>query len=86
MRTASYPANPGEIFRAGARVLLAVLAALIAYGYWIRGLSGAWSVMAIMLHPAMTLGLVPLAFLLGTLRQAAIAIARALFRNDHSSG
>jgi hypothetical protein len=86
MRIARPAANPGEIFRAGARVLLAVVAALVAYAYWIRGWAGAWSVMATMLHPAMTLGLVPLAFLLGTLRQAAIAVARALIRSDHSSG
>ena len=86
MRIASRAANPGEIFRAGARVLLVVVTALVAYGYWIRGWPGAWSVMATMLHPAITLGLVPLAFLLGTLRQAAIAVVRALFRNDHSSG
>ena len=86
MRIASQAVHPGEILRAGARVLLAVVAALVAYGYWIRGWAGAWSVIATMLHPAITLGLVPLAFLLGTLRQAAVAIVRALIRSDHSSG
>ena len=77
--------HPAQMFRSGARALLAVIAGLVLYGYWRYGWPGAWRVIATLLHPAVTLGLVPMAFLLGAFRSAAMTTARVLFRSFRSS-
>ncbi len=78
------PGRPGrpfggaETFNAGVKILLIALVGLVGAGYWEGGWSGLWSVVGALLHPAMVLGLVPLAFLLGAIRSALLHVVRAL--------
>jgi len=67
--------HPAEVFQAGASLVLWSLAAIAAFAYWQHGWSGPWRLVAILLQPAVILGLVPLAFLFGAIR---IALSKAL--------
>jgi len=75
----------GTAFRTGVRTLLFVLVSLGMVSYWQRGWAGPWRIMAILLQPAITLGLVPLAFLLGAGRIAIVRALHALFTDRSSS-
>jgi len=77
--------DAGTAFRSGARTLVFALAALGALSYWQRGWAGPWRVVAVLLHPSVILGLVPLAFLLGAGRIALVRAVNNLFTNRRSS-
>lgn len=70
--------DPARLFRDGARMLGAIFVALLGLACWRRGWSGAGRIVAVLFEPAVLLGLVPMAFLLGALRSALIAALRAL--------
>ncbi len=56
------------------------VAAIAAFAYCQHGWSGPWRLVATLLQPAVILGLVPLAFLLGAIRIALSKALRAAFR------
>ncbi len=60
----------GEIFRSGAGGLAILLVAVAGWSYWQEGWPGPWKVLALLLQPAVTLSLVPLALVVGGLRKA----------------
>ncbi|HEX9641151.1 MAG TPA: hypothetical protein VGB13_07545 [Candidatus Krumholzibacteria bacterium] len=69
--------SPAELFRAGAGALAWGAGAALTFAYFKYGWSGPWRLVAVLLDPTVTLALVPLAFLLGTVR---IGLVRALRR------
>jgi hypothetical protein len=74
-----------ETFRSGARTLALVIVAIGALSYWQHGWAGPWRVAALLLQPSITLGLVPLAFLIGAVRIAAVRALGALLKDRSSS-
>ncbi len=71
-----------EIFRSGLRLLGAMIVAIAALSYWQRGWSGPRGVLLALLQPAVTFGLVPLAFLLGAIRLWVLRLVAALARSS----
>ena len=76
--------DTAELFRSGARLLAGGIGGFVVYGYSRAGLPGAWAVVAVLLQPAVTLGLVPMAFLLGAVQRGAVIVVRWLFSDDSS--
>jgi hypothetical protein len=70
--------RPSEVFQLGGRTLLGGLAAAAGVLFWQRGWAGPGVLMTTLLQPAVLLGLVPLAYLLGTLRVGLLRALRAI--------
>jgi hypothetical protein len=76
--------EPVDLLRHGAKVVGWSLAALALWSYARSGWSGLSSFAALVLQPAVTLSLVPLAFLLGAARMVALRALRALLSRSAS--
>src|SRR5207244_2278784 len=76
--------RPSELFQAGGRTLLGALAATAGVLYWQRGWTGPGVLLGTLLQPAVLLGLVPLTFLLGTLRAALHRALRTIVSEPRS--
>jgi hypothetical protein len=74
-----------EIFRSGGRLLVAGIGALAVYAYSRDGWQGVWRVAATLLQPAVILGLVPMAFLIGAIQRAAVMLVRSVLTVSGSS-
>ncbi len=75
-----------ETARSGAIALAWMLGGLALYAGWKHGAAGAWRVVALVFDPGILLGLVPLAFLVGTVRALVIrALRAALTSPSHRS-
>lgn len=79
-RLPGYRTEPAGVFQAGARTVAWACVATAGVLYWEQGWTGPWRLVAVLLQPAVLLGLVPLAFLLGAFRTAALRALRAIFR------
>lgn len=67
--------------RTGAITLGWALAALGLWTYWRHGTAGPWRLVVVLLDPAILLGLLPLAFLLGVLRTLLVRSLRGAVRS-----
>jgi hypothetical protein len=72
----------GQIFRSGARILGLAIASVTGLAYWRSGWPGAWAVVGSLFNPAIVLGLVPLAFVLGALHLVLLRVLRSLLRGS----
>jgi hypothetical protein len=68
--------------RSGIRILALLVAGVTAFGYWKSGWSGAWAVLGKVLEPAIVLGLIPLAFVLGAIHLVLLRVVRSLVRGS----
>lgn len=67
--------------RSGAVILGWIVGGIAAWVGWREGPSAAWRFVAVLFEPAILLGLVPLAFLLGALRSVVVRSLDGLFRS-----
>jgi hypothetical protein len=70
--------SPAEVFRAGARTFAWGAGAALAFSYFKYGWAGPWRLLALLLDPTITLALVPLALLLGTVRVGLVRVVRGI--------
>ena len=68
--------------RSGMRILGVAIAGVTIFAYWRSGWSGVWAVVASVFNPAVVLGLVPLAFVLGALHLVLVRGLRALLKGS----
>ena len=62
----------------GGRILVGALAVSAGVFYWQHGWAGGWILIGTLLQPAVLLGMVPLAFLLGAVRVGLLRVLRAV--------
>jgi hypothetical protein len=72
----------GQMSRSGMKILALVITSVTVFGYWRSGWSGAWAVLGKVFEPAIVLGLIPLAFVLGAIHQVLLRGVRSLLRSS----
>jgi len=70
------------MYRAGMKILAFTIALATAVGYWRSGWSGAWAVVGGLFDPAVVLGLIPLAFVLGAANLVLLRLVQSLLRSS----
>jgi hypothetical protein len=68
--------------RSGMKILAVLIAGVAVFGYWRSGWSGAWAVLGKVFDPAIVLGLIPLAFVLGAIHSVVLRLVRSLVRGS----
>jgi len=64
------------------KILGVVITSVTTFGYWRSGWSGAWAVLGKIFEPAIVLGLIPLAFVLGAIHLVLLRVVRSLLRGS----